>query len=100
MPVAPAFTLGNVVQLWLHAPQLVGSDARLTQLLPHRSGDGATQLDEQVGFAVAVEQRAVRLVQALAHWPQLAGVFSDVSQPSSAREEQWPKPDPHAAGGT
>jgi len=83
----------------LHAPQFVGSDCRLTQLLPHRSGDGATQLDEQAGVPEAVEHRPVGLVHVLLHWPQFEGVFSDVSHPSSARVEQWPKPLAHAAAG-
>ena len=72
----------------MHAPQFVGSLARLTHLLPHRSGDGDTQLDEQVGVPDAVEQSPVGLVHVVVHDPQVAGSLSDVSQPSSARVEQ------------
>jgi hypothetical protein len=83
----------------LQVPQLVGSDARLTQLLPQRSGDGAAQLEAQVGIVPAVEQRAVGLVQARPHVPQLLAVVRGVSQPSSGRVEQWPKLPVQAAGG-
>jgi len=68
----------------------MGSDARLTHLLPHRSGDGATQLDEQAGVAVAVEHSPVGAAQVLPHWPQFEAVRRDVSHPSSARVEQCP----------
>ena len=40
-------TLGSAVQSWLHAPQFVGSELKLTHFVPHRFGAGATQLDEQ-----------------------------------------------------
>jgi hypothetical protein len=89
MPVAPGFTFGNAVQSCPHVPQFVGSDARLTHLLVQRLGDGATQLDAQAGVPV-VEQSPVGLVHVLPHWPQFEGVVSGVSQPSSARVEQWP----------
>jgi hypothetical protein len=98
-PAAPGFTFASVVQSWLQAPQFVGSDARLTHLVVQRSGVGVVQLDEQVGVPVA-EQSPVGLVHVLPHWPQFDDVVSDVSQPSSARVEQWPKPLAHAAGGT
>jgi hypothetical protein len=88
-PAAPGFTFGKPVQSWLHAPQFVGSDARLTHLLVQRSGDGAVQLDEQVGVPV-VEQSPVGLVHVFPQRPQFDGVVSGVSQPSSARVEQWP----------
>ena len=74
----------------MHAPQFVGSDARLTHLLPHRSGEGAAQLDEHAGVPAAVEHRPVGAVQLLLHWPQFAAVVSDVSHPSSVRVEQCP----------
>ena len=83
----------------MHAPQFVGSLARLTHLLPQRSGDGDTQLDEQVGVPDAVEQSPVGLAHVVVHVPQVADSLSDVSQPSSARVEQCPYPAVHAAGG-
>jgi len=100
MPVAPGLRPGRVVQSWLHEPQLVGSEATLTHLVPHRSGDGAAQLDEQLGALALIEQRPVGLLQSFPHCPQFAGVVSGVSQPSSARVEQCPYPDAQALAGT
>lgn len=67
MPVAPTFTLANVAQLCPQAPQLVASELRSTHFDPHKSGEGAVQLEEQVGAPVVVEQRAVGAVQTLPH---------------------------------
>jgi len=100
MPVAPAFTFGSAVQSWPHAPQFVGSVAKLTHFVPHRLGAGATQLDEQVYVEPDAEQSAVGAAQALPHDPQLSGVLMLVSQPSSARVEQCAKPGEHAEAGT
>ena len=100
MPVAPAFTLVSVVQLWPHAPQFATSEPRSTHLDPHKSGEGDVQLEEHVGAPVVVEHKAVGAVQTLPHCPQLAGRVRSVSQPSSARVEQCAYPLLQALGGT
>ena len=97
---APALTLGSAAQLWPHDPQLAGSDLKSTHRAPHRSGDGATQLDEQAGAPVVVEHSAVGATQAVPHLPQFVAVERLVSQPSSDLVEQWAKPVAHALGGT
>src|SRR5262249_7834178 len=93
-------TLGSVVQSWPQAPQLLGSDARSTHLLVQRSGAGATQLEEQVGAPVLVEQSAVGAEHTCPQAPQLAGSVVFVSQPSSARVEQCATPETQALAGT
>jgi len=93
-------TLGNAVQSWLQAPQLVGSDFRSTHLVVHKSGEGDAQLDEQVKVVPFIEQSAVGATQVFPHAPQLDCVLRSVSQPSSGRVEQCPKPEAQAAAGT
>ncbi len=98
--VAPGLTLGSAPQSWPQDPQLAGSDLKSTQRDPHRSGEGATQLDEQAGAPVVVEHSAVGATHVVPHLPQLAGVARLVSQPSSDLVEQWANPVAHALGGT
>src|SRR5262245_6316794 len=100
IPVAPGLTLGSVVQSWPQLPQLLGSDARSTHFVVQRSGEGAMQLDEQVGAPVLVEQSAVGAVHCRPQAPQLAGRVRSVSQPSSARVEQCAKLETQALAGT
>lgn len=100
MPVAPGLTFGSAVQSCPQAPQLVGSELKLTHFVPHRLGFGETQLDEQAYVDPDPEQSAVGTVQVLPQLPQLSEVLRLVSQPSSARVEQCPYPARQAAGGT
>jgi len=100
IPVAPARTLGSVAQLCPQVPQLERSDWVSTHCDPQRSGAGAAQLEEQAGAPVVVEQSAVGATHCLPHCPQVAGRVRSVSQPSSARVEQWAKLAAHALGGT
>jgi len=88
MPVAPGLTLARPVQSCAQLPQLSGSLLKSTHFVPHRSGAGAAQLEEQVGVLVLEEQSAVGAAQARPHWPQLCGRVRSLSQPSSARVEQ------------
>ena len=98
--VAPDLTLGSAPQLWPQDPQFAPSELKSTQRDPHRLGDGATQLDEQAGAPVVVEQRPVGATQAVPHLPQLVMVERLVSQPSSGSVEQWANPVVQALGGT
>ena len=86
--VAPDFTLGSAPQLWPQDPQFAGSDWKSTQRLPHRSGEGATQLDEHAGAPVVVEQSPVGATHAVPHLPQFVVDVRLASQPSSALVEQ------------
>jgi hypothetical protein len=92
--------LGNAAQSWPHDPQFAESDLKSTHRAPHRSGAGATQLDEQVGAPVVVEHSAVGAVHAVPHLPQFVVVVRLVSQPSSDLVEQWANPVVQALGGT
>jgi hypothetical protein len=69
-------------------PQLSGSLFRSTHFVVHRSGDGDTQLDEQVGTPVVVEQSPVGETHAVPHLPQFVVVDRLASQPSSGLVEQ------------
>jgi hypothetical protein len=100
MTGAPGFTLGRAAQLWPQDPQLSGSDLKSTHLVPQRSGDGLTQLDEHIGAPVVVEHRAVGATHALPHLPQFVAVARSVSQPSSGFVEQCANPERQALGGT
>ena len=71
-----------------------------THFVPHRSGAGATQLDEQLGVEAVVEHNAVGATHTLPHWPQLCGRVRSASQPSSGLVEQCANPDTHADAGT
>jgi hypothetical protein len=93
-------TFGSRVQLWLHAPQFVGSDFKSTHFVSQRSGEGDAQLDEHAGVAAVIEQSPVGAAQDCPHFPQFACVLRSVSQPSSERTEQCPKPGVQALGGT
>jgi len=94
-------TLGSVVQLWPQVPQLSGSVWRFTQLLVHRLGVGATQLDEQAEVPLLVgEQLAVGATHLLVQLPQVAGTVMLVSQPRSPLPEQCANPALHDVGGT
>ena len=86
--------------MWPHEPQFAGSDWKSTQRLPHRSGDGAAQLEEQAGAPVVVEQRPMGATHAVPHLPQFMVVVRLASQPSSALVEQCANPVTHALGGT
>jgi len=100
MPDAPTLTPGRVVQSCPQAPQFVGDDFTSTHFVPHRSGAGAAQLDEQTGVLLLVEHSAVGAAQVLPHWPQFCGWVRSASHPSSALAEQWANPDRQALGGT
>jgi hypothetical protein len=99
-PVAPGLTFGSVVQSWPQVPQFLGSDVRLTQLEPQMLAVGATQLEAHLGPVADVAQRAVGAAHVTPHVPQLFESSRLVSQPSSARDEQWPYPVAQAEGGT
>jgi len=88
IPVAPGRTSGKAVQSCPQTPQLVGSDLTSTHFEPHRSGNGATQLDAHAAAPVVDEQSAVGAAHFLPHCPQLSDDVVSASQPSSARLEQ------------
>ena len=98
--VAPDLTLGSAPQLWPQEPQFAGSDWKSTQRLPHRLGEGATQLEEQAGAPVVVEQSPVGETHAVPHLPQFVVVVRLASQPSSGLVEQCANPVTQALGGT
>jgi hypothetical protein len=100
MPVAPAFTFGNPEQSWPHDPQFFASVFRSTQLLTQRSAVGAAQLDAHLVPVADVVHNAVAPVHLVVQLPQLCASVKLTSHPSSARDEQWPNPVAHAAGGT
>ena len=54
----------------------------------------------QVGPEGPIEQSEVAPAHATPHPPQLSESRKSASQPSSAREEQWPNPATQAAAGT
>jgi len=97
---APAFTFGNEPHLWPQVPQFAASDIRSTHWLPHRLGDGATQLEAHIGAPVVVEQRPVGAAQVVPHFPQLLVPVRLVSHPASGLAEQCAKPEVQALGGT
>jgi hypothetical protein len=86
--VAPDLTLGSAPQSWPQEPQFAGSDWKSTQRLPHRLGEGATQLEEHAGAPVVVEQSPVGETHAVPHLPQFVVVDRLASQPSSGLVEQ------------
>lgn len=100
MPVAPGRTSASAVQSCPQTPQFVGSDLTSTHFDPHKSGNGETQLEAHAEAPVVDEQSAVGAAHFLPHCPQLSDEVVSASQPSSARLEQWAKPDAHAPGGT
>jgi hypothetical protein len=100
-PGSPGLTFSNPVQSCPQLPQFFGSDFRLTQVVLHVSALGAEQPKVQPKAPVApAEQTGAAVLHDLPQPPQLRASWILVSQPSSAREEQWAKPDAHAVGGT
>jgi hypothetical protein len=89
-PVAPGATLGNMVQSCPQVPQFRGSVLRSTHDETQRSGAGATQLDAHFGPEELCMQSEVAPVHFVPQAPQLLESVRLASQPSSARDEQWP----------
>jgi hypothetical protein len=85
-------------QLWPQLPQLTGSVFLSTQVDPHKSGVGATQLDEHLPTPPFVEQRPSGDVQDTEQLPQVAARVRSVSHPSLGLAVQWPNPERHAEG--
>ncbi len=82
----------GAVQVLLHEPQWVGSVARLTQLLPQRSGVGLEQPVEQVYEPPTELQRGADAGQLCPQAPQLVARLKSVSQPLVGSPSQSAKP--------
>jgi hypothetical protein len=82
--------LGNVVQSWPQVPQFLASLMRFTHDDTHRSGAGATQLLVHFAPELLGVQTAVAPMHLVPQVPQLLASVRLASQPSSARDEQWP----------
>jgi hypothetical protein len=88
LTVAPCLTLGSAPQLKPQLPQLSGSFWRSTHFVLHRSGAGATQLDEHMGAPLVVEHSPVGAVHLVVQLPQVFGLAKLDSQPRSGLPEQ------------
>jgi hypothetical protein len=99
LTVAPCLTLGKAPQLKPQLPQLSGSFCRSTHFVLHRSGEGATQLDEHMAAPLVVEQSPVGDEHLIVQLPQVFGLVKLDSQPRSGLPAQCANPDTHAVGG-
>src|SRR5215467_9273527 len=100
MPAAPGATLGNALQSCPHAPQFLGSDCKLTQLDKHESAIGAVHFSTHARPEPVCPQNGVVPSHRVPHEPQLDDSCRSVSQPSSARDEQWSNPEEQPPAGT
>jgi hypothetical protein len=90
IPVAPGATFCNAVQSCPQLPQFSGSDIKFAHVVLHVLGADVGQLATHCGpldpaahFGAAVPHLVVQL-------PQVLASTSEVSQPSSALDEQCP----------
>ncbi len=100
IPVAPDATFGSAVQSCPQAPQLSGLVAKSTQLLPQAFGVDVGQVETHCGPLAPAAHFGAAVVHFCVQLPQLCASSSEVSQPSSARDEQCAKLARQAVGGT